>query len=113
MRDLTEEELKLVPEWASDYSIDIDDTVVYCSKEVCWWDGLSEPMQNYVFKGDELRHIKPFDITKYGFSDSGVECCEIGVGILTLYNPELTTNINKDDAIAIAKALGVAAEDLN
>ncbi len=61
---------------------------------------------------EDVEVKKPFDITNHEFSDAGIECCEIGGGVLTMHNPELTTNLLFDDAIAIAKAFGVTGEDL-
>ena len=56
--------------------------------------------------------IKPSVITSYKFSDSGIVGWDIGGGVLTIHNPELTTNLDKGDVIEITKALGVTADDL-
>lgn len=58
---------------------------------------------------------KPFDITEDGLSDSDIEEVEVFDGNLRLhlmanYLPYIEHT--KDDAIAIAKALGVTGEDL-
>ena len=63
-------------------------------------------------ESEDVEVKKPFDITKHEFSDTGIECCEIGGGVLTIHNPELTTNLLFEDAIAIVKAFGVTGEDL-
>ena len=102
MRDLTEKEINLAPDWATHYQLDDDDNVIYKDSRFGSHEGS---------KGVKWV-VKASDITGYEFSDSGIEGCEIGGGVLTIYNPELTTNLDKDDVIAIAKALGVTSVDL-
>ena len=72
----------------------------------------------------ELKHFKlakPFDIESYEFSDSRVSMDSDGeitvdfeahVELNGWVNEELYRTINKKDAIAIAKALGVTGDDL-
>ena len=65
---------------------------------------------------------KPFDITKHEFSDPAwsINEIDVGQGYIDFYNHETCTDdgdadthvLDKDDAIAIAKALGVTGEDL-
>ncbi len=117
MRDLTEEELKLAPEWATDYSIDTDGSIVYVSQELCWWEGLSVPQVNHIFNGDEIRKIneKPFNITKYEFSEglSISNMCKLSIEVEVKDNDDCNyVPLHKNDVIAIAKALGVTGEDL-
>ena len=117
MRDLTKEELKLSPDWATHYFIDVDDDVIYESVSLCWWKSLDNPMKNYTFNMRKNKAInwKPFDISEYEFSDYDIYSA-------TLFDDELficdrdyeisSVSIKKQDAIAIAKALGVTAKDL-
>lgn len=65
---------------------------------------------------------KPFDITKHEFSDLdlSMRIDDVDRGVLTIkyfdnyhdLDDSADSTINKDDAIAIAKALGVTGEDL-
>ena len=122
MRDLTEEELKLAPDWATHYFIMGADRALFVDKEnrkasdldmiksnTCpasysnWFDDLDLC---------ELKPKKPFNITKHEFGGT--------VGFVECDGSELTLNctgcnyveLYKDDAIAIAKSLGVTGEDL-
>lgn len=120
MRDLTKEELALAPDWATHYSLFIHDVVIYQSDEFWWWSGIDSDGQ----PGKLINHTevdfgakpiprKPFDITNHNFGDS-VQHVELCGFELTLYCVDgyRHVEIYKEDAIAIAKALGVAAEDL-
>jgi hypothetical protein len=120
MRDLTEEELKLAPDWATHYSIDSgDDDVVYESEGLCWWSSLGRPVGNFNFNTENNREIDRgfVDMKHHQFSDSEVESVKVFLGegyattVLsnTAYN---TVRQSKEDIIAIAKALGVTGEDL-
>ena len=65
MRDLTEKELKLAPDWATHYIVDCGDDVIYESSQLCWWVGLGELLRNFTFDVERNRPIhKPFDMTK-------------------------------------------------
>ncbi len=58
---------------------------------------------------------EPFDIVDYGLSDNDIDEIEVIDGSeLTIYCTDdfRFVELYKDDAIAIAKALGVTAEDL-
>ncbi|WP_276755655.1 hypothetical protein [Pseudoalteromonas marina] len=119
MRDLTEEELKLTPEWATHYFIDVDDDVIYESVSLCWWKSLDNPMQNYTFNMRKNKAInwKPFDISKHEFSDENFKGAAYidADGDLVIGASEYEISCfcaSKPDAIAIAKALGVTANDL-
>lgn len=124
MRELTEEELKLAPDWATHYFIDELDDALYAglSKDgkyySVWWFGLSLPIE-YVDDIDGYVTIskKPFDITKHEWSDTSVKEVRLfrdgSIDIQSnLVGVEVQISIYKQDAIAIAKALGVTAEDL-
>ena len=118
MRDLTEEELKLAPDWATHYTKAGSQVTFFNELKVqSSLDGELDDIvydNNYGIESSDVQiPSKHFDITKHEFSDTGIECCEVGGGVLTIHNPELTTNLLFDDAIAIAKALGVTREDLN
>lgn len=56
---------------------------------------------------------KEFDIDKYEFSDIGIDRAAIEHGnVISLYNFEMRTSINKQDAIAMAKHFKLTADDL-
>lgn len=111
MRDLTPEELKLAPEWATHYIADSDDSIIYESETLCWWAGLREPLNNKgSFGGLPNRSIKPFDITKHELFKSGILIKHKNGK--DLYVRHLMWHLDKDRAIAIAKALGVTGGDL-
>lgn len=116
MRDLTEEELALAPEWATHYSftsfdvlcfVDIKNKIVTSIEAIkrgecpisCgnWFEGVDLP---------EI-HRKPFDITQHNLNDHLTE----------LESGNLSVNdcgwiIDKERAIAIAKHFKLTAEDL-
>ena len=118
MRELTEDELKLAPDWATHYFIYNDGDILF------------EGNRNYQYYNSRIKEFyklrwltdiseytvpinrKPFDITKHEWSDSGIERLEVGGGVLTIYSPEHTVNLTFDDAIAIANHFGLTAEDL-
>lgn len=110
MRDLTEEELALAPEWATHYFIDTsDDTPIYESKNLCWWAGLGKPLPCKRMDEGAIAIIrKPFDIAQHEWSDKLARVMFLPEANKICFEGE----IYKKDAIAIAKALGVTAEDL-
>lgn len=124
MRDLTEEELKLAPDWATHYQI-LDLSTKYkldfvSKSEFCHLNNqneLTEVMSHIAGITPEdieiPRDKKPFDITKHEFGDT-VQHMESDGCELSLYCVDGFRHVElyKDDAIAIAKALGVTAEDL-
>lgn len=119
MRDLTEEELKLAPEWATHYHIFPDGDILFeCENKCTLHSGGSGimldvmPCKGVCDKSKEINR-KPFNISDHEFGDT--------VGFVELDGDELTLNctgmnyieLYKDDAIAIANALGVTAQDLD
>ena len=115
MRDLTEEELKLAPDWATHYFKDDHGDILFESTSGYQWASGLKLKDRIIVRGYSVKlskPIKPFDITKHEFSDT--------VGFVECDGSELTLNctgcnyveLYKDDAIAIAKALGVTGEDL-
>ena len=123
MRDLTKEELKLAPDWATHYTVDSYDDVIYQSENLCWWVNLESPLSHKNMDEGAVEIIKkPFDITKHEFSDPAwsINEIDVGQGYIDFYNHETCTDdgdddthvLDKDDAIAIAKALGVTGENL-
>ena len=116
MRDLTEEELKLAPDWATHYIVDRFNDAVYQSENLCWWLGLRSPL-NHSNMDEGVTEIirKPFDITKHEFSEglSISNMCKLSVEVKFNNNDDSNyVPLHKDDVIAIAKALGVTGEDL-
>lgn len=117
MRDLTEEELKLAPEWATHYYIYADGDILFESKEMYQMLGFTSVIKDIPNVSIECATIIRFDISNYKFSDKEVKSARLVDGgdylKTTLSNTSFNTLMhNKDDAIAIAKALGVTAEDL-
>lgn len=118
MRDLTAEELALAPEWATHYIVDSgDDSIIYENAFLCWWRGLDNPIDNAVGFGEmENRPItgREFDITQHEWSDNRISFAFDDDGLLVEIDGDFyeCAKINKKDGVAIAKALGVTAEDL-
>ena len=122
MRELTEEERRLAPEWATHYFILDVDKVFFANKESK--KGLTLIMINgygsyqpYIgcFCDDDLVEInqKPFDITKHEFSCDSFYSVELRGGMIELEG-EYCVNytLNKKDVIAMALHFGLTAEDL-
>ena len=111
MRDLTKEELELAPDWATHYMIDFGG-VIYESKQFCWWYGMGEPLRNFTFNDERNRPIpKSFDINNYRsplMHDSEQPFAHMSL----VDGLRVDGLVNKDWAIAIAKALGVTGDDL-
>lgn len=107
MRDLTEEEFELAPEWATHYQVTESGNVIWESKDKYQTVIMSKPRkQNSKLSLCRPIH-KPFDITKHEVS-SHITVLEGGyIGVF-----DSGWIIDKDRAIAIAKALGATGEDL-
>tara|TARA_R110002073_G_scaffold133936_4_gene281450 strand:+ start:7206 stop:7577 length:372 start_codon:yes stop_codon:yes gene_type:complete len=115
VRDLTEEELKLAPDWATHYIVDSDESIIYESEKLCWWEGLRDPLNNERSFGNlSNRTIKPFDISKHKFSDRDISMETLASDYLCLHLDGKAPYVahSKKDAIAIAKSLCVTGEDL-
>ena len=62
---------------------------------------------------EEITKLKPSDIKKHVFSDHIVSGCHLSNDLCVVFREKsFGFNIKKQDAIAIAKALGVTGEDL-
>lgn len=126
MRDLTKEELKLAPEWVTEYLIGSSTDVAYfispASNKMMLNIGKREVMDfDSLYREDELRpiHRNHFDITEHEFSCENFKACKpswIGDDLqVEIIDSDFTHHealLNKTDAIAIAKALGVTGKDL-
>ena len=131
MRDLTEEELKLAPEWATHYD---SDYIKAHPVKLCFFNDLQavnvfkngvvgEPYFNEVGISDSDRELpirKTFDISEHEFSCESVKACKpswVGDDLqISILDGDFTHHdavINKQDVIAMAKALGVTAKDLS
>ena len=124
MRELTEEELKLAPCWATHY-INKCFIVVFLSnhlrqifiKEGSYFNRLTS---NYDGLDGALKMpSKQFDITKHEWSDCrNLKCIGKDKGLETVcfevsvFNGLAYFDLDKDDAIAIAKHFCLTAEDL-
>lgn len=126
MRDLTEEELKLAPDWAVKFDF-FNGELIYMSDVIGNYEG--KPMYRFLdvkhnieevgVEGDydlctRLIPSKPFDIPKHEFSEglSISNMCESKVEVEFKDNDCNYVPLHKDDVIAIAKLLGVTGEDL-
>lgn len=128
MRDLTAEELALAPEWATHYQFGVLGNLIFLSlrKMLAW--NVNLPMSLTVDL-DDCSHLicnpkpiqaKKFDITQHEWSDcrnlqfagrdEGLDTLcfkvDVGDGVVAFFD------LDKDDSIAIARALGVTPEDL-
>ena len=116
-RELTEEELKLAPDWAYMYSITSNNNVRFHSDLMfCIFNGhvvsdivISEP-ENF---GARLLNKKPFDITKHKWSDCDIQC-EVENDYIRFKSQSECDEfvVEKGDVIAIAKHFGLTKEDL-
>jgi hypothetical protein len=135
MRDLTNEELKLAPDWATHWYFynscmkciifESESTFQTYNIESGSWSFIGKRKSNISRKAKQLPG-KSFDITGYKFSESIVGFDSISsstLGLSVEYKQwngyldghsaeELFISINKSDAVAIAKALGVTGDDL-
>ena len=120
MRELTEDELALAPDWATHYYAFDSGTIQYESADLyvrffkkTGRFGVERCNKEYGISGVVIPR-KPFDITKHEFVDLEIGQAEInGDGIqLNMVDNSRPAIIYKRDVIAIAKALGVTAEDL-
>ena len=125
MRELTEEELKLKPDWATHYNI-FDESrcrIVFSCHErfqilnsdgSLFDEGFLEEGFDSCLEGTDVE-IPKFDITQHVWGDSDICKIEVIDGNLRLY---LTSNdvsyieCVRDDATAIAKHFGLTEEDL-
>jgi len=116
VRDLTPEELKLAPDWATHYFIDTsDNTPIYESENLCWWVGLGEPLHcRMMDEGAIAINRKTFDITQHEWSDKMANLAAImsDRGDVVIRVGSSWIFLDKQDGIAIAKALGLTADDL-
>lgn len=134
MRDLTQEEIDLAPDWSTHYSVFDDGDIMFESDEFYMWLFVSGDMSIKEHCNEmepESRPIprKPFDISEHEFSDGGIAINTVNHvkgQPLSIYMPdeyysvesgrcgrfEVEFTLNKADAIAIAKALGVTGGDL-
>ena len=104
-RELTQEEIDLAPEWATNYLIDNHNDVLYRKKNdysnlyTVWWVGLNEPLGAV---GDTHHDYKPIprkkiDITEYEFSDTAIENVEGDKHHIVVANSEYTTQYTEED----------------
>lgn len=128
MRDLTEEELnELVSNKVADYENGISLFVPLTSDQpVIMYTSISRGIPSMHYLGVEIKRKyagglyvyspkKPFDISENGLGDNDIDEVEIVDGTVRLHlmaNDLPYIELSKDDAISIAKALGVTGEDL-
>lgn len=124
MRDLTPEELKLAPDWATHYTVHELEFTPHC---ICFYGSRlhkwvyhknggnwsPEQVHNKIPAEAAALHFETFDITKHDFSDWEISSADFEHDEFTIRFFEVNAiHLNKDDAIAIAKSLGVTGEDL-
>tara|TARA_R110002073_G_scaffold133936_6_gene281484 strand:- start:399 stop:791 length:393 start_codon:yes stop_codon:yes gene_type:complete len=129
MKELSNVEKDLAPEWAVYFVADGNDVlfVSKCKSRACWLvDDFElecgfDLQDEFDIVGDyenlleELNLIqKPFDITKHEFSDRDISMATLASDYLCLHLDGKAPYVahSKKDAIAIAKSLGVTGEDL-
>lgn len=117
MRELTKEELELAPSWATHYSFGNNNSLWFEGKNRCAT--VENNKLNVVIVGMGINENskpiprKPFNIKKHVFSDHIVSGCHLSNDLCVVFNAcSHGLNLTKQDAIAIAKALGVTGEDL-
>ncbi len=131
MRDLSGYELKLAPEWAAYFAPDDNDVLFIskCKTRACWLvedfdlESGVDMQDEFEFtkKHEELLECiipimdKHFDINNHEFSDGYLSASIDGDALcmaIELDSFNAYAKLDKRDAIAIAKALGVTADDL-
>ena len=126
MRDLTEEELKLAPDWATHYCVTKFKGQHCITFHNSYWDQWVYPVSGAWSPKMTSQRIpalakpistKPFDINKHEFSDDEIRFVKVFHAeeyITILLNREALNTVRHDkaDIIAMAKALGVTGEDL-
>jgi len=119
MRDLTEEELKLAPDWATHYFKDDDGDILFESTNGYQWAVGLKLKKRVVVRGYSVKlskPIKPFEISRYQFSDKDIRFSNLCNSKMELAlddcGIEHYFTLHKNDAIAIAKTLGITAKDL-
>jgi hypothetical protein len=122
MRELTEEELKLAPEWAYMYSLTSNNMVRFhndfmfclCNGYVITNVACAEPK----YFNTRLINKKTFDATKHEFSDqrisfNGTLDVDIGFGCCGDSVSEVRNcDFSREDAIEIAKIFNLTEKDL-
>ncbi|QDP48207.1 MAG: hypothetical protein Unbinned6437contig1000_61 [Prokaryotic dsDNA virus sp.] len=123
MRDLTEEELKLAPDWVVKFDF-FNGELIYMSDVVGNYEGkplyrfldVKHNIEEFGVEGDydlctRLMPSKPFEIAKHEFSDKDIRLSNLCESKIELAvddcGIEHYFTLHKSDAIAIAKALGV------
>lgn len=120
-RQLTQEELDLAPEWATDYFIDNEGDVCFESESYYQYlvEGklLDKQYQTGFGMEEDSQPIprKAFDVANHRFSVvSLINSVVVDNDVATLFFEfDKRMDLTKSDSIAIAKALGVTTEDLN
>lgn len=119
MRELTQEEIDLAPDWATHYYLDVCGDIWFQSniKQVYMmgFQLLKERGAPYGISS-RAKPIprKAFDLSGYEFSDSDVSRVVVTKGIAYVYTSIEKSGVDfkKADIITIAKALGVTGDDL-
>ncbi len=118
-RQLTQEELNIAPDGFKHYAFMAFGNVAYLDidNEKLITGGMIDRSENPIemdgyFDESEIQPMprKAFDISEYEFSDQDVSYCDAN-GSIFLNVSYSVIGIDKADAIAIAKALGVTASD--
>ena len=125
MRELTEEEFKLAPNWATHYNV-FDESrcrIVFSCHErfqilnsdgSLFDEGFIEEGFDSCLEGTDVE-IPKFNKTDHGLSDSDICKIEVIDGNLRLYlmsNDISYIECTRDDSISIAKHFGLTSEDL-
>lgn len=129
MRDLTDEELALAPDWATHYiAFDNGEILFESNTKYCLYDSIQKKFHGIVgclnVSGESVPiNRKPFDITQHKWSDEAKDChiyfynpSWVGKGLQVVI-PDVNGNENdavliREHAIAIARHFKLKAEDL-
>ena len=116
MRELTEEELKLAPEFCDKYFINTSNCAIYVnSKDMMVyapWAKSPIRLGDAYYGYSIMKSINQFDITRHEFYDCEVKLDSICDKLICFNVSNNYPEFNRQDVIAMFKALGLTAEDL-
>lgn len=115
MSELKQNQLNKKPSWATHYYMDGDD-LYFCSSRWYGKCGTNQKIPNRIGLKSFAKPIaqEAFDISNHKFNDDHISHANTGSGNVIIYDHDYgvsSVKLNKDDAIAIAKSLGVTKED--
>ena len=114
MRDLTQQEIKNAPEWATHYFIDCMGHVTFESELLWQRVGTLYAEHSRAGLSNDVKPVprKAFDISEYKFSDCYLTVNNSWDDIIELACVIDFIDIRKNDAIAMAKHFKLTADEL-